>query len=754
MRDMQVNDGRVGFLNRAVAVFAAVVCMAAMLVWGVPGLDPSMWGEVAVVSGLRPPQAVFPGFWRLLVGWLFPLFGTERTIDILHFAGMAVGGLCVYTVCLIVRQILSLVIRIGRPYKAWYRFIAPFFSWVAALVFGMSDPIWRITRMFSPEEIRLFMFLAIVHISIRWFVAGGHWRLFPAMALMGVMAAETPFAFILPLVFIAFYVSVWHCVLDGLFPMPETMAEPDELPRWRMFFLFLGGLVAAIVLNAESFAAFGGLEANGWELPDVYLRYAIGYWHVFYDAASLIGWMLGICFAVLPFVVSIRIAPLMVRDDRRMLFNLGVLMFFVGVLAAMQVGAFPSARFWTFVKGSVLVESGFLLAFFMFCDVVALAVSGATFAFECQRTYLTEEEDGERPGILLKGVVPALTVVLMALMLLHLPKPLETEMQRIVDEAVAETVTECGDARFIFTDGHLDEAVELESARRGGNLRAFNMMSGSDDWDINLRRRYFEEGSDDYKAAETGVPMLLRTWADEKKNGMDGVALQLGFEIWRRDNKPLPKASGMVAREIGMDDAKAKEGIERAKELSRRILAIAPAVEKADPSPVLLRKFSAVNWRLSRFARLREDIALANELDDMNGTLTKMLDLVEQERLRAFMQMTPVEGLQIALRRADFSVAKRYATVVLNYDEENPEANFAMGMSSVREKRYEQAEHYLRACLKARPNEPVVMNNLSIVCRKQGKYKEAEEFARQAIKILPNVPEVKQTLQDALKKAP
>ena len=753
MRDMMVSDGRVGFLNRAVAAVVAVACMIAMMVWGVPGLDPSMWNEVAVAAGLRPPQTVFPGFWRFLAGWLFPLFGTDRALALLHLAGVAVGGLCVYTVCLIVRQILSLVIRVGRPYRAWYLFIAPFFAGVAALAFGMSNPLWRIARTFSPEEIRLFMFLSIVHISIRWFVAGGRWRLFPAMALMGVMAAETPFAFLLPLIFIAFYVSVWHCVMDGLFPKPEKLAEPDELPKWRMLFLFLGGLAVAIILNVESFAAFGGLEANEWELPDVYLRYAIGYWHVFADASSLIGWMLGLCFAVLPFVVSIRIAPLMVRDDRRMPFDLGVLMFFVGVLAVLQTGAFPSACFWTFVRGEVLVESGFLLAFFVFCDMAALAIFGAAFAFECQRTYLNEE-DGTPPGILLKGVAPVLAVVLMALMLVHLPKPLETEMQRIVDAAVAETVTECGDAKWIFTDGHLDTALELESARRGGHLRAFDMMSGSDVWDVNLRRRYFEAGSDDAKAAETGVPVLLRIWAGERKNGMEGVAIQLGFEIWRRDNKPFPKLSGMVARAVGMTDEEAQKGIARAKELSQRILAIAPQIEKSDPSPLLVRMFSAVNWRLSRFARLREDVDLANNLDDMNGTLKEMLNLVEKERLRAFLQMTPMEGLQIALRRADFSEAKRYATVVLNSNEENPEANFAMGMSSIREKRYAQAERYLRACLKARPDEPAVMNNLSIVCRKQGKYKEAEEFARRALERLPNVPEVKQTLRDALKKAP
>ena len=286
MRDMAVSDERVGFLNRAVAASVAVFCMIAMLVWGVPGLDPSMWDDVAVVAGLRPPHTVFPGFWRFLAGWLFPVFGTDIALVILNLAGAAVGGLCVYSVCLIVRQILSLLIRVNRPYRAWHLFIAPFFAGVAALAFGISDPLWRIARTFSPDEIRLFMFLSIVHISIRWFVAGGRWRLFPAMALMGVMAAETPFAFLLPALFIAFYVSVWHCVLDGLFPKPEKLAEPDDLPKWRMFFLFLGGLALAIILNATSFAAFGGLEANGWELPDVYLRYAIGYWHVFADAAS------------------------------------------------------------------------------------------------------------------------------------------------------------------------------------------------------------------------------------------------------------------------------------------------------------------------------------------------------------------------------------------------------------------------------------------------------------------------------------
>ena len=753
MRDMVVSDGRLGLVNRLLAVIVAVCSCGAMLTWGVPGLDPALWEEVSVVAGLRPPQTVFPGFWRTLAGWLFPLFGTDRALSYLNLAGVLAGGVCVYLVYMIVRQILSLVIRVGHPYRVWYGFIAPFFAVVAALSFGLSEPFWRITRTFSPEVIRLFLFLSVVHVLMRWFVDGGRWRLFPAVALAGAMAAETPFAFLLPLAFLGAYAGVWHCVMDGLFPKPEKLPEPEAMPKWRMLFLFLGGLAVAAWLNATAFTSLGGIEANGWEPSDIYFHYVCGYWHVMADAASLIGWILGIVFAVLPFFVALRIAPMVIRDDRPMPFNLGVLMFFIGLLAVMQTGAFPSMRFWTFMRGTPLVGSGFLLVFFIFCAMAMLAIFGASFAFECQRTSLTEEE-GKRPGLLLKGVVPFLTVGLVALTVFRLHKPIEVEMQKIVDEAVREVVTECGDAKWIFTDGTMDAAIELESHRRGRRIYPFNMMSGASEWEVNLMRRCFTPDTADYRAAETGVPVLMRVWAGEKTNGMDGVALQLGFEFWRRDRKPLPRASGMVARQVGMSEEEAKAGIERAKALTKHILEIAPAVEKASPSSALANAYSAVCWRLSRFARLREDVQTAVDLDNSNGILKEMIGQVEKERVRAFLQMTPREGLQIALRRANFAEARRYATVVLANDEENPEANFAMAMNAISINRLDDAERYLRTCLRVRPREPAVINNLSIVCRKLGKYKEAVEFARKADELLPGTPEIKRTLEDALKKAP
>ena len=131
-----------------------------------------------------------------------------------------------------------------------------------------------------------------------------------------------------------------------------------------------------------------------------------------------------------------------------------------------------------------------------------------------------------------------------------------------------------------------------------------------------------------------------------------------------------------------------------------------------------------------------------------------MLSAIEYERQRTFMQLTPREGLEIALHRANFAEAQRYATIVLNNDEDDPQANFAMGMSAIVKNRFDDAELYLSRVLKRRPKEPAVLNNLSIVCRKQRKFKEAEEYARQALEILPNSPEVINTLNDALKRVP
>lgn len=751
MQDSKAFDGGLAARDFILATAAGLLSFVAFCWFSIPGLDPSQWSEVAIAAKLRPPQAILPGIWRVLTGGFFSAVGIPFALKSLSLLGAAVGGICVALVYLVVRQSFLFLTRLNEEHAVWTNFISPFFAMVAALFVAAADPIWRISQTFSHEQFHLFMLLLAIFVWLRWITLGSRWRLYSLTALLGVASAETPFAFILtPLLLVGYY-RFWRCVENGMSLNCKPMCDPDLLPRWRMFFIFIGSLGFAIWLNVKVFTELGGVEANDWRMSDIYFRYGIDYWHVLTGSSTLAGWALGLGFGLFPLVVTMMLLPRSIRDDRPLAFHRGVILFFVCALAVMQCGAFPAVRFWTLAAETVSVSSGFLLAFYVVCSAVTIAMVGAAFAFECQRIYLPAEMP--RPGIALRVLVPVLAAALVALAAAHVSRAVETEMQLIVRDALEETLCECGNAKWIFTDGRLDDGLSLVAAETGREIVPLNMMSGATRWEQSLRMRHFPEGSSDRDNASIGIPTLFRVWAGEKPGGMDEAAVQLGFEFWKREHKSPPKASGLVARESGMSDDEAARGIEAAKELAERIFEIEGKKENAHPSPALADALSFVAWRLSRLARFRNDDDTADRLDRGNAALKRTLSVVDHERQRTFMRLTPLEGLRLALGRTDFVEARRHASAVLKSDEDHPEANFGMGMSYLVEGRLNDAEFYLRRCLKKCPNEPAVLNNLSIICRKTNRYEEAEELARKALKVFPDSPEVKQTLQDAINRA-
>ena len=754
-------DGRtvdisgIGVKDFVLASVAGVVVAGVGWIWGIPGLDPSMWHDIAVAAGVIPPQTAASAFWRMLTGWMFSSVGVSGSLRVLAVLGVVFGGVCAALVCIVVKQVLALLILSARTRSALEDRIASFFSFASAILFGLSDPFARIARILSPSLLWMVAALAVVGLSLRWSAVGGNWRLYSLVVVSGLLAAETPLAFLLPVVLAAAYLCVWRGVLGELFEKPENLPEPDEIPKWSMFHLFVGAFLLAVFLNVREFISLGGAAANGWDGGDAYFRYLVGYFRLFIGSASLFGWALGLGLCALPLIVALKLFPMVTRDDRPMPFSLGVLFLIVGVVAVMQCGAFPAARFWTLSKGIASVDSDLLLAFFVLCALVTLALSGAAFTLESQRDVdRGEDEEPVRRGLPMRCLVPALMLAIVVLACRAAPRPVEAEMCRVVDDAVREIVDECGDARYLFTDGRLDAAVELCAKERRRPLYTLSMMSGASAWEQSVRARPFAADTDDWRSAQSGAPALLRVWAGERPNGMDGVALQLGFELWKRERKPLPTLSGLVAREKGMDAKSAEDGVARCRALADRILALAPRMGDATPSHALSAAFFAVSCRLSRFARLRGDAELADALDRSNRALRRPVALIEQERQRTFMQMTPREGLQIALKRANFAEAQRHAFAVLRSNKNDAEANFALGMAALADGRYADAERYLSRCLEARPDEPATLNNLSIICRKLRRYDEAEAYARRALKVLPDSPEVKATLADALNKAP
>ena len=213
-------------------------------------------------------------------------------------------------------------------------------------------------------------------------------------------------------------------------------------------------------------------------------------------------------------------------------------------------------------------------------------------------------------------------------------------------------------------------------------------------------------------------------------------------------------ASAFVARTKGLRDEDIRDASLIANTFAEHVAELAPIADAADVPPSVRELFFTLSWRISRFARYRKDSALAEKLDSMNTALKRMLRALEYARLQVFLQLTPKEGLELALRRADFQEAARYAAAVLKIDRDDPRGNFGMGMYFLMANRFEDAEQYLRRVLIKRPDEPAALNNLSIICRKTRRYEEAVKLAKRALELLPGNDDVKQTLMDAENKAP
>ena len=721
------------------------------LIFSPRGLDPSLWDELSVAARMRPPATIFHGLWRILAVGVLSFCGPEYVTAVLRIIGSVVGGLSVFFVYIILRQIIACLARV-KDFTHW-SWIAPFFTIVATVCFGAGDAMFRIISPFTPGLLQ-FAGLLLSLLFFLWFLKSGHtWRILLSMFFAGAITSETPVGFLLPVV----YAVAQRLALSALLNEKQLVdADPGHLgfmPRWRMFFSFVFGLFVFGVLNIVVFVSFGGLEACGWNGFDLAFRYAVSYYEVIATAASPIGWVLAVTFSFLPLVVSLVLFPMLCRDTEPIRFRLGLILFFAGALALVQCGILPYTRLWSFSSGSVEMNSDFLECVFMVMTAITLALAASCFALGCQVVYYFDGDDGvfkavAPRGIVMRNLVQVVVIACILPTVFRLHRPVETELRSVVHDAIVETVRECGDAKYLFTDGRLDPGIELLSSLMGSHVRPLNMMSGPSAWEKYIRTRHFEDGSPDRTSAEVGVPVLLRVWAGEMTNGMDNAAVQLGFEFWRRARKPLPKCSGFVAREKGLSDAEAERGISAANAIAARIIRAAKEHPHAAVSPALRNAVSAVSWRISRFARMRDDEQLANDLDEWNDAVKHMMRLIDYERMRTFMQMTPYEGLRLSLRRADFVEARKYGATVLQIDPEDPEANFGTGMAYLMEEKYKEAEFYLERTLVRRPDEPAVLNNLSIVFRKTNRLEKALEYVKKAHELAPENEEISRTLKD------
>ena len=768
-------------LDYLIALGLGGVAVVLLTLWAFPGLSPDVWNDAAVGAGLRPTASIFPGFWRVIARGLYAINGVGLGNLLLIWVGRIALGLTAGFAYLLFRSILSLTIRRRLNYARRRFVVVRGTAILGVIAFLCADPIWRVGQAFSPSGLLLLISVFALHQFFSFLQHGKLREVNLSMFLLGVLSADTPMGFVLTAVcWGVYFLALRYAAVS----MGMALLNPivEQRSKWHLTFLWAVGLIVGITLNCASFVWLEGLDAAGCTGGDVPLMYATRWWTQFIHAASGLGWVLGLGICVLPLVVSGVLLPRAVDEEQFLPYHTGAVFFATGMLALAQLAELSPLWFWTW-HDDISVSPYFLQMLMLLSAmtlVFAMAVMGVDAACREHERLANErfanlnedEDDDDVPApravqrtTVYKGhgnvVLVVVPILLVAAVVPGRWQRTTREMLQLLDDYVEEVLVECGPASWIFTDGAFDSRIELAAAEKGKQLKALSMMAGNGPYDKYVRQKGVTD-TEDRLALSMGAPMTLRTWMKDKPERMKDAATQLGFEVWKRNGLELPVCSGVLARPLGMSEEECSAGVERVKKLADRILSfyVAGGLPKSAGKRIN-ELFLFVQWRIARLARMRaeradragqtevalQDVKLSDDLDHNNASLKRILTSMEEVRSRTLKAVTPREGLQLALVRADFALARRYAEPILEAVPDDPNANFAMGMSYYVQKQYARAEEYLKRCLIKHPKEPAVWNNLAMIMLYTQRYDEAEEHVKKALELIPESAEVKDTLK-------
>ena len=771
------SDG-IGVLDFLLSLLLAAGTAGLMFFWAFPGIGPEMWDDVAVAAGVRPAASVVPGIWHFIASALFRNLGLNTGLDVLRMSGPVVSGLCAGMVFLLFRQILSLTSRLRLQYSPQRFLIVRLASFLGALFFACADPVWKAGQMFSPVILLVFLSAGAMLMFFSFLQGGRLASAYGAMFLLGVLSAESPMGIFL----VVFCWGVYFLAVRNVLSLDMPLLNPfvGQITKWHMTFLFLLGLGITVTFNCLGFGWRGGASVVGLSNSNLLLAYCMKIWDMVGSAASPIGWAIALCIVVLPCGVAAGLLPRAVDEEQFLPYHIGSLFLVTSLVAYAQLAGLDPLWMWTWGNGLTMFGSQYLLCMFVLMSAATvtfgLVVLGVdSFCRNHRRLAVQmfaeiQMSDGDGQMLSSKrflGTLRRIGLVVLPLVLsagvipgrrLAVPR----QMCELLDEYVQETCDECGDARWLFTDGVFDVAVEIAAAMKGHALNAMSLAAGNDRRDIVLRTRGGVDAEDAF-AMRSGAATVLRTWVRDKPDRLAASALQLGMDVWKREGRTPPPCSGVLCRPSGMDEAARLKGVEAARALARRMIEFRRGKGKRTSSAgvTINRLFVFAQWRLSRMMRLRsesedaagraaeaiEESRLADELDGCNPSVKNIAENMEKMLQLSMTKMTPREGLQLALVRADFAMARKYAETILEADPSDANANFGMGMSYFVQEQWARAEDYLRRCLVRNPREPAVYNNLAVIQLKTGRCDTALRNVRKALGLAPDSVEIKDTLR-------
>lgn len=766
-------------LDWLIAAGLALFTSGLLTLWTFPGLSPHAWEDMAIGAGVRPIKAIFPGFWTAIARGIYSVTGIASGTFVMQVLGRVIAGVSVGLVYLLLRQVLSITIRVRLQFSRRRFFVVRGTALLGALFFACSDPVWRVGQAFTPSLLLLFMTILVLALFFGFLMSGRMGQIYNSMFLLGLLSAETPMGFfLLALVWGVYALALRHDAVASNSPILNPIVEQSS--KWHLTFLYAFGLVLGIAANCIVYISFDGLEVFGVTGADMPLIYATHWWNQFVHAASALGWVLGLGVCVLPFVVATIVLPRAVDEEQFLPYHIGAVYFVVGAVAFAQLAELPPLWFWTWTPMAKINSPFFLLVLMLFSAasvVFALAVMAVEVCCRDHQRLAMErfaelnEEDAAAKNAEVADIKPLgfgtkFMLVIVPLLLIAAVVPgryqgQTRKMLAIINDYVREVLEECGDVKWLFSEGKFDSWLELSAAAEGRSFKALSMISDNTPRDRYIRTRG-ESNEEARVTLSIGVPMALRTVMRDHADRLNEIAIQIGFEMWKRDGKEIPLCSGVLSRPAGMSEQDRIRGVGVANELADRILEFYLDGGPSKSAGTLVNDlFLFVQWRIARIARMRaeradregqtlqalKDVNISDRLDINNAALSRILANMAKAREQTLKAVTPREGLQLALARLDWALARNSAELILADDPNDPYANYGMGMSYYDQKQWARAEEYLRRCLIKKPRQPAIWNNLAMVCLYTERYDEGLKLAQKALDIIPESAEVKDTIK-------
>ena len=324
----------------------------------------------------------------------------------------------------------------------------------------------------------------------------------------------------------------------------------------------------------------------------------------------------------------------------------------------------------------------------------------------------------------------------------------EWRARSIVKEYARGVAEELGDCEWFFFDGTCDDGIRLYAAEKGKMPRMIPLIGGKQIDVPQLTR------CEDQAALAEGGMALLKSWVENDRVELKTAAVQTGYNLWKAKKRVLPRPGAFMAFCGGGGF------IETA--LPDRIFDFyANGGKLENLSPDVRKMFVSIHWRLARLAQMRgewydrhgeaenarAEMDLADRLDVINPEAKKVFKELDRLMTSSQLVRTPREGLDFALKTANFALAHQLAKTILVSEPDDIKANFAAGMDHLMQENFALAEYHLKIVLKTCPNDPAVLNNLAIALHKSGKLEEALKCAEAAHKASPDSIEVKETLR-------